>query len=43
VPPVLAEIGYSELPVLEVISRNADADTMDSAKKLADLGYKARA
>jgi L-ribulose-5-phosphate 3-epimerase len=43
VPPVLAEIGYSELPVLEVISRSPDADTMDSAKRLADLGYTARA
>jgi L-ribulose-5-phosphate 3-epimerase len=39
VPPVLAEIGYSELPVLEVISRNADADTLDSATRLAALGY----
>jgi sugar phosphate isomerase/epimerase len=43
VPSVLAEIGYSELPVLEVISRNADADTLDSATRLAGLGYKARA
>jgi sugar phosphate isomerase/epimerase len=43
VPPVLAEIGYSELPVLEVISRNPDADTIDSARKLAALGYKAKA
>lgn len=42
VPPVLEEIGYSELPVLEVISRNPDADTIDSARKLAALGYKAR-
>jgi sugar phosphate isomerase/epimerase len=42
VPPVLEEIGYSELPVLEVISRNPDADTIDSARRLAALGYKAR-
>jgi hypothetical protein len=40
---VLEEIGYSELPVLEVISRNPDAETMDSATKLAGLGYAARA
>jgi sugar phosphate isomerase/epimerase len=39
VPPVLKEIGYTELPVLEVISRNADADTLDSATRLAALGY----
>lgn len=43
VPPVLSEIGYAELPVLEVISRNPDADTIDSARRLAELGYKARA
>jgi hypothetical protein len=41
VPPVLREIGYSELPVLEVISRNPDADTLDSATRLAKLGYTA--
>ncbi len=39
VPPVLAEIGYGELPVLEVISRNADAETRDSAERLAAMGY----
>ncbi|ODT55073.1 MAG: hypothetical protein ABS59_04410 [Methylobacterium sp. SCN 67-24] len=38
-PPVLKEIGYAELPVLEVISRNADADTLDSATRLAAVGY----
>ncbi len=43
VPPVLSEIGYAELPVLEVISRNADADTLDRATRLAAMGYKARA
>lgn len=42
VPPVLEEIGYSELPVLEVISRDPDVDTIDSAKKLAALGYMTR-
>ncbi|MFG1348000.1 sugar phosphate isomerase/epimerase family protein [Xanthobacter autotrophicus DSM 431] len=39
VPPVLEEIGYRQMPVLEVISRNADADTRDSAERLAALGY----
>jgi sugar phosphate isomerase/epimerase len=39
VPPVLKEIGYKELPVLEVISRDPDAETLDSAKRLAALGY----
>jgi sugar phosphate isomerase/epimerase len=39
VPSVLKEIGYRELPVLEVISRNADADTLDSARRLAAMGY----
>lgn len=39
VPPVLEEIGYRQMPVLEVISRNADADTRDSAGRLAALGY----
>lgn len=38
-PPVLKEVGYAELPVLEVISRNADADTFDSVKRIASLGY----
>lgn len=39
IPPVLAEVGYEEMPVLEVVSFNADADTLDSAKRLAELGY----
>jgi hypothetical protein len=42
VPPVLKEVGYSEFPVLEVISRNPDVDTLESAKKLAGLGHAAR-
>ena len=41
IPPVLDEIGYSELPVLEIISRTPDADTLESARKLANLGFKA--
>ena len=39
VAPVLTEIGYRELPVLEVISRKPDADIADSARRLAALGY----
>lgn len=40
IPPVLAEIGYAELPVLEVVSRNPDPDTAESARRLAELGYR---
>ncbi len=39
VPPVLTEVGYREMPVLEIISRNADADLLDSAQRLAALGF----
>ncbi len=39
VPPVLAEIGYAELPVLEVISRNPDIDIQDSVRRLVAMGY----
>jgi L-ribulose-5-phosphate 3-epimerase len=39
IPPVLAEVGYDEMPVLEVVSHEPDADTLDSAKRLAELGY----
>jgi hypothetical protein len=39
VPPVLAEVGYKEMPVLEIISHNADADLLDSARRLAVMGY----
>jgi L-ribulose-5-phosphate 3-epimerase len=39
-PSVMQEIGYSERPVLEVISTNADADTANSAARLAKLGYR---
>jgi L-ribulose-5-phosphate 3-epimerase len=40
VPPVLAEIGYKEMPTLEVISYNADPDMRASVDKLAKLGYR---
>ncbi|MDE2379963.1 sugar phosphate isomerase/epimerase family protein [Bradyrhizobium sp.] len=33
------EVGYSELPMLEVISHNADADIADSCRRLADAGF----
>ena len=36
--PVLAEIGFTELPVLEIISRTADADIPRSAAALAAVG-----
>ena len=39
VPPVLAEVGYKEMPVLEIISHNADADLLNSARRLAVMGY----
>jgi L-ribulose-5-phosphate 3-epimerase len=39
IAPVLAEIGYRELPFLEVISRNPDADIRDSVERLAAAGY----
>lgn len=44
-PPVLEEIGYSELPVLEVVSREAQIDTeiLESAATLSELGFKAKA
>lgn len=38
-PPVLAEIGYCELPVLEIISHQPDQDILSSADKLAAMGY----
>jgi L-ribulose-5-phosphate 3-epimerase len=39
IPPVLKEIGYAEMPMLEVISRNPDADINDSVQRLAAFGY----
>jgi sugar phosphate isomerase/epimerase len=41
IPPLLAEVGYRELPVLEVISTGADADIRDSARRLAESGWAA--
>lgn len=39
VPAVLHEIGYRELPMLEVISGKADADIRDSAARLTTKGF----
>ena len=39
VPPVLAEIGHLRLPVLEIISCDADRDLVASADKLVAMGY----
>jgi len=39
VPPVLAEIGHSRLPMLEIISQDAEKDILSSADKLAAMGY----
>lgn len=39
VPPVLAEIGYSRLPMLEIIAQDADRGILASIEKLAALGY----
>jgi L-ribulose-5-phosphate 3-epimerase len=39
VPPVLAEIGHREPAMLEVISRDPDADIMDSCRRLLARGW----
>jgi len=39
VPPVLAEIGHSEAPILEVISADADARIEDSTRRLREVGF----
>ena len=39
VPPVLEEVGYRELPVLEIIADDPDRALADSARKLFDLGW----
>jgi L-ribulose-5-phosphate 3-epimerase len=40
VPAVLTEIGYREMPMLEVISSDPDREIRESAEKLAALGYR---
>jgi sugar phosphate isomerase/epimerase len=39
IPAMLREAGYRELPMLEIISRNADRDILDSVERLAALGF----
>lgn len=39
IPPILEEIGYSESPVLEVISATPDRDIAESARRLASAGW----
>ena len=36
----MKEIGYSELPMLEVISLNPDADIADSCRRLQQAGFR---
>ena len=38
-PPVLAEVGYTRLPVLEIISHDPDKDLVSSAEKLVAMGF----
>lgn len=39
VPPILDEIGYRTLPVLEIVSDNADAGVLSSMDKLSAMGW----
>jgi sugar phosphate isomerase/epimerase len=39
IPSVMKEIGYRELPMLEVISLNPDADIADSCRRLHQAGF----
>lgn len=40
VPPVLAELGHREAPMLEVISTDADANIEDSNRRLVAAGFR---
>jgi L-ribulose-5-phosphate 3-epimerase len=40
---VMKEIGYSELPMLEIISHNPDADIADSCRRLQQAGFSGHA
>ena len=42
VPPVLKEIGYKRLPMLEIIAPDAEKDILASADALAGMGYATR-
>jgi len=39
IPAMLRDVDYRELPMLEIISRNADKDILDSVERLAALGF----
>jgi sugar phosphate isomerase/epimerase len=39
IPSAMNEIGYAELPMLEVISLNPDADIADSCRRLREAGF----
>jgi sugar phosphate isomerase/epimerase len=43
VPPVLEEIGHRQLPMLEIIAANADAQIDHSARRLVKAGFKTTA
>ena len=40
IPAMLADIGYRQRPMLEIISEKGDADILDSAARLAALGFR---
>jgi sugar phosphate isomerase/epimerase len=42
IPPLLAEIGHAERPMLEIIATDADQRIDDSARKLLAAGFKAQ-
>jgi len=39
IPAAMKEIGYTELPMLEVISLNPDPDIADSCRRLREAGF----
>jgi len=39
IPSAMKEIGYAELPMLEVISLNPDTDIADSCRRLREAGF----
>jgi L-ribulose-5-phosphate 3-epimerase len=41
IPAMLRDVDYHELPMIEIISRNADKDILDSVEKLAAFGFAA--
>jgi sugar phosphate isomerase/epimerase len=43
IPAMLADVGYTRRPMLEIISHRGDADILDSAARLANLGFRAPA